>query len=101
MLGSINLSEFVTFRQGRALDILSELDFVPDMVFIDANKRQYVEYFKLIKPHLTPKALIVADNITSHAEKVQTFVDAVDADADFQYEIVDTPGGILVAYKNN
>ena len=89
--------------QGDAIETI--LSFPPeekfDFVFIDANKRQYVEYFKLIKPHLTPKALIVADNITSHAEKVQTFVDAVDADADFQYEIVDTPGGILVAYKNN
>ena len=89
--------------QGDAIETI--LSFPPeekfDFVFIDANKRQYVEYFKLIKPHLTPKALIVADNITSHAEKVQTFVDAVDADTDFQYEIVDTPGGILVAYKNN
>ena len=87
--------------QGDAIETI--LSFAPDekfdFVFIDANKRQYVEYFKLIKPHLTPKALIVADNITSHAQKVQTFVDAVDADEEFQYEIVDTPGGILIAYR--
>ena len=70
-----------------------------DFVFIDANKREYVKYFELVKPHLTPKALIVADNITSHAEKVQTFIDAVDADDEFQYEIVEVPGGILVAYR--
>lgn len=70
-----------------------------DFVFIDANKREYVKYFELIKPHLTEKALIVADNITSHAEKVQTFIDAVDADDEFQYEIVEVPGGILVAYR--
>ncbi len=87
--------------QGDAIETISS--FTPedrfDFVFIDANKRQYVEYFNLIKPHLTPKALIVADNITSHAEKVQTFIDAVDADPEFQYEIVETPGGILVAYR--
>ena len=71
-----------------------------DFVFIDANKQEYVKYFELIKPHLTEKALIIADNITSHAEKVQTFIDAVDADKDFQYEIVDVPGGILIAYKD-
>ena len=57
------------------------------------------KYFEIIKPHLTEKALIVADNIISHAEKVQTFIDAVDADDEFQYEIVEVPGGILVAYK--
>ncbi len=87
--------------QGSACDIIetfsSEEKF--DFVFIDANKREYVKYFELIKPHLTEKALIVADNITSHAEKVQTFIDAIDADDEFQYEIVEVPGGILVAYR--
>ena len=71
-----------------------------DFVFIDANKPENVKYFELIKPHLTPKAMIVADNIISHAEKVQTFIDAVDADEDFQYAIVELPGGILTAYRN-
>ena len=70
-----------------------------DFVFIDACKREYVKYFEMIKPHLTPKALIVADNIISHAEKVQDFIDAVDADDEFQYEILEVPGGILVAYR--
>ena len=87
--------------QGSACDVLES--FSPeekfDFVFIDANKREYVKYFELIKPHLTEKALIVADNITSHAEKVQDFIDAVDADDEFQYEIVEVPGGILVAYR--
>ena len=87
--------------QGSACDVIES--FAPeekfDFVFIDASKREYVKYFELIKPHLTEKALIVADNITSHAEKVQTFIDAVDADDEFQYEIVELPGGILIAYR--
>lgn len=95
------VADIVSPLQGSACDIIKT--FTPDekfdFVFIDANKREYVEYFNLIKPHLTEKALIIADNITSHAEKVQTFIDAVDADDDFQYEIVEVPGGILIAYK--
>ena len=87
--------------QGSACDVIET--FSPeekfDFVFIDANKREYVKYFELIKPHLTQKALIIADNITSHAEKVQTFIDAIDADDEFQYEIVEVPGGILIAYR--
>ncbi len=88
--------------QGSACEILETLneDEIFDFVFIDANKREYVKYFELIKPHLTSKAMIVADNIISHAEKVQTFIDAIDADDEFQYEIVEVPGGILVAYRN-
>lgn len=87
--------------QGSACDVIKSFDESEkfDFVFIDANKREYVDYFNLIKPHLSEKAMIVADNITSHAEKVQTFIDAVDADDEFQYEIVEVPGGILVAYR--
>lgn len=87
--------------QGSACEILASFDENEkfDFVFIDACKKEYIKYFEMIKPHLTPKALIVADNIISHAEKVQDFIDAVDADDDFQYEILEVPGGILVAYK--
>lgn len=87
--------------QGSACEVIESLDENEkfDFVFIDANKREYVKYFELVKPHLTPKAMIVADNITSHAEKVQTFINAVDADEEFQYAIVEVPGGILTAYR--
>ena len=87
--------------QGSACEVLASFDENEkfDFVFIDACKREYVKYFEMIKPHLTSKALIVADNIISHAEKVQDFIDAVDADDEFQYEILEVPGGILVAHR--
>lgn len=95
------VSDIVRPLQGSACDVIESLDESEkfDFVFIDANKREYVKYFELVKPHLTEKALIIADNIISHAEKVQTFIDAVDADDEFQYEIVEVPGGILIAYR--
>ena len=94
--------DIITPLQGSACDIIRsfEEDVKFDFVFIDANKREYVEYFNLIKPHITKKCLIVADNIISHAEKVQTFVDAIDKDEEFQYEILELPGGLLVAYRD-
>ena len=97
-----DVNDIITPLQGSACEVIKSFpaDKKFDFVFIDANKQEYVKYFELIKPHLTEKALIIADNITSHAEKVQTFIDAVDADKDFQYEIVDVPGGILIAYKD-
>ena len=96
------VSDIITPIQGSACQIIKDFpeDLKFDFVFIDASKREYVDYFKLIKPHLTQKCLIAADNIISHAEKVQTFVDAVDADDEFQYEILELPGGLLVAYRN-
>ena len=87
--------------QGSACEVLASFDENEkfDFVFIDACKREYVKYFEMIKPHLTPEALIVADNIISHAAHVQYFIEAVDADDEFQYEILEVPGGILLAYR--
>ena len=95
------VDDIVTPIQGSACDVIRSFssDIMFDFVFIDASKREYVDYFKLVKPHLTQKCLIIADNIISHAEKVQTFVDAVDADDEFQYEILELPGGILIASR--
>ena len=96
------VADIITPIQGSAIMILENLpkDVMFDFVFIDANKSEYIKYFNLIKPHLTKKCIIAADNILSHAQKVQTFVDAVDADDEFEYEILDLEGGLLVAYRN-
>lgn len=95
------VSDIIRPLQGSACDIIrgfsSEEKF--DFVFIDASKREYIDYFNLLKPYLMPRVMIVADNIISHAEKVQDFVDAIDSDDEFQYEIVELPGGILTAYR--
>ena len=88
---------------GSACEILEEFteDNKFDFVFIDANKREYVKNFELIKPHLLPNAIIAADNVNSHREKVQTYLDAIMSDSDFQTEILDLPAGLAVSYKNN
>lgn len=69
-----------------------------DFVFIDANKKDYVRNFELIKHHLSPNAIITADNVNSHREKVQTYLDAIINDSDFQTEILDLPAGLSVSY---
>ncbi|MCQ2743198.1 MAG: class I SAM-dependent methyltransferase [bacterium] len=95
------VNDIIRTLQGMAIRVLQALspDEKFDFVFIDANKSEYVDYFRLVKPHLTDKAIIIADNITSHPDKVQPFIDAIDKDNDFQYEIVEIEGGQLIAYK--
>ena len=47
---------------GDAIQIIPAIDRVFDLVFIDANKRHYVEYYDLIFDKVRPGGLIIADN---------------------------------------
>lgn len=47
---------------GDAVQVLDELDGSFDLAFIDANKRDYVEYYNMVLPHITPGGYIIADN---------------------------------------
>lgn len=95
------VDDIITVLQGSACEVLETIDFEIDFAFIDANKREYVKYFDLISPKLKKGGIITADNITSHPEKVATFVDKIQADPNYQVEILDLPAGMLVAYKLN
>ena len=55
-------SKRITLHIGDARDIVPSLDTRYDLVFIDANKRQYVEYYELVMDHLNPGGYIIADN---------------------------------------
>ena len=56
--------ERIKLHLGDALELLPELveRYAFDLVYIDANKRQYLDYYELILPHLPSGAIILADN---------------------------------------
>jgi caffeoyl-CoA O-methyltransferase len=47
---------------GPAIDTIATLDGPFDLVFIDADKATYPDYFEAVLPKLSPRGLIVADN---------------------------------------
>ena len=48
---------------GDARNLIPELKFDFDLVFIDAAKRQYVEYFDLVFEKVRSGGIIIADNV--------------------------------------
>jgi len=56
------LGERIDLRVGPAMDTISALDGPFDVVFIDADKTGYVDYYEAVLPKLAPHGVIVVDN---------------------------------------
>lgn len=52
----------IRFHIGDALDVIPELAETFDMVFIDADKRRYCDYYNMVIDYLKPGGYIIADN---------------------------------------
>ena len=63
-----SFSEQIILHTGNALDIVPFLNEVWDLVFIDADKVSYIEYFKNVLPQVRQNGFILADNIFFHGE---------------------------------
>lgn len=61
----------IILHTGNALEILPALDETWDLVFIDADKPAYIEYFNLVLPKLKKNGFILADNIFFHGQVLE------------------------------
>src|SRR5680860_446702 len=57
------LSPKIDYRIGNAIDIIPNLEGTFDLVFIDADKINYSNYFNLVIDRLNPGGMILADNV--------------------------------------
>ena len=57
------VADRIDYRVGPALDALDELEGPWDLVFIDADKPNYVNYYEAVLPKLVADGFIVADNV--------------------------------------
>ena len=63
--------EKITLHTGDAKKIVSMLEETFDLVFIDADKPGYIEYFNLIFPKVKKNGFIFADNIFFHGQAIE------------------------------
>ena len=97
---------------GDACQILPQLNLMFDLVFIDANKRHYPQYYELVLPWLTPGGFIIADNtmwdgkvaephakIDPQTEGILSFNQMVAADPRVEKVIIPVRDGLTIIYK--
>jgi caffeoyl-CoA O-methyltransferase len=57
------VADRVTLHTGRAQDVIPEMKYIFDLVFIDADKREYCEYYELVFEKVRKGGFIIADNV--------------------------------------
>ncbi len=65
------VQDSIVLHVGNALQIIPTLQEEWDLVFIDADKVGYADYYRLVLPRLRRGGLIIADNVLFHAEVLQ------------------------------
>jgi predicted O-methyltransferase YrrM len=87
----------IIFHFGKAEQIIPELNKQYDFVFIDANKVDYIKYIRLLVSKLNDEAIIVADNVISHKESLQEYLDYINSNSAFESMILDIDSGLEIS----
>lgn len=111
-LHQTKLKDKIHLHLGNAMEIIPTLDCMFDLIFIDANKRFYIEYYNLIFDKVRSGGLIIADNtlwdgkvleVPKPGDKqtigIQQFNDLVAADDRVETVIVPLRDGLTLIWK--
>lgn len=102
-LAKVGLENVVTVVEGDALQTLTKIEGPVDFVFIDALKRDYFKYFKILEPKLKVGAVVVADNVIQSAREMKDFLDYVQNSPDYDTVTIrssmEKNDGMTVSYK--
>lgn len=108
------LKDKIHLHLGDAMEIIPRLDCTFDLVFIDANKRTYIDYYNLIFDKVRPGGLIIADNTLWDGKVLETpkvsdkqtigildFNDMVAKDNRVEKVILPVRDGLTMIWKND
>lgn len=102
----------IRLHLGDALNIIPALNETWDLVFIDADKVSYIEYYELTLPMVKQGGWIVADNVLFHAQVLENpvagknakamvaFNDHVAADSRVEQVVLTVRDGLMIIRKN-
>ena len=74
-------SKQIILHEGNASEIIPTLKDIWDLVFIDADKVNYINYYELTLPRLKKGGFILADNVLFHGEVLEENITGKNAKA--------------------
>jgi predicted O-methyltransferase YrrM len=91
------LSDWADLVEGDAFETLPPIADVFDVVFLDAEKEQYEALFAEARTKLEPGAVVIADNVISHADTLAAYSRARQSDATLESVTVPLDRGLEIS----
>ncbi|MBO9572208.1 MAG: O-methyltransferase [Chitinophagaceae bacterium] len=66
-----NYHEQIILHTGNALTVIPQLNETWDLVFIDADKTGYLDYYQMVLPQVRKGGVILADNVLFHGQVLE------------------------------
>jgi len=107
------IADRVVLHIGDALEIIPNLDIVFDLVFIDAAKKQYLDYYLAVFDKVKPGGYILVDNILWYGKvadpkeqdettkELRRFNDFIRDDVRIEKSIIQNRDGLFIIQKGN
>ncbi|WP_271628696.1 O-methyltransferase [Caldicellulosiruptor sp. DIB 104C] len=105
----------ITIIGGEAEEVLQAIDGEFDMIFFDAAKAQYIDYFNLTRDKMSKECLLVCDNVLfkgmvvgrrylvrrmiTIAKRMNKFIKMIEDDPEFVMTLLPISDGVLIAIK--
>ena len=68
-----------------------------DVILLDAERDEYINYWNHLKRIIHPKGgVLIVDNVISHADQVEDFISVVNADSNFLTTTLTLGAGLFV-----
>jgi caffeoyl-CoA O-methyltransferase len=94
-----NLNERIILYENKINDVLKNWNKKIDLLFLDADKDNYINYTKKLLHFLNKNSIIIADNVLDNPKKTQIFINFMRSLKNFKTIIYKIDNGVLVSKK--
>jgi predicted O-methyltransferase YrrM len=96
------LSSVIEVRLNDAMDEIPRLNGTFDMIFLDADKSQYMDYFRYLDPMITVGGRVTAHNVSTMEYAMKGFLETLSDHPGYETRVVEVSRqGVLVAHKQS
>jgi predicted O-methyltransferase YrrM len=112
-LKKTDYSDKIILHFGDALEIIPEIDETFDLIFLDADKERYIDYFNLVIEKVRPEGIILVDNalwdgkVLDNSAKdkesvgIRRFNEFIKDDNRIEHVLLTIRDGIMIIRKKN